>query len=154
MSRTRTLGLYVTFFFLLVACEQSDKGSRQSKENAKSIEIIDPWLRKMPDTSMNTAGFLTIRNNTGKPLILNDVSLDWANMAMIHQSRIADGEAQMLHKDSIVIEQSVDFKPGGLHIMVMGIKEPLKDEQPYHIRLHFEGREPLEVAFKLGQANH
>lgn len=145
--------LCVTLFFMLQACEQGAKEGGSSNNSVEPIEILNPWLRQMPEGSKNTAGFLTIRNNTGKPLILKDVTLDWANMAMLHESKVVDGMARMLHKDSITIKQSLNFQPGGLHIMIMGIKEPLQADRDYHIRLHFEGREPLEVAFKLGQAN-
>lgn len=146
--------LTVTIIVLLMACEDAGQESAKANQAASTpIEIIEPWLRKMPPGISNTAGFMTIKNHTGKPLILEDVSLDWARMGMIHESKVVDGMATMEHQEQLVIEDSLEFKPGGLHIMIMGIKQPLVDGQDYNIFLHFAEREPLAVSFKLGQAN-
>lgn len=131
---------------MLSACQQENTPKPE-------IEIQSPWLRDLPKGSLNSAGFMTIINNSDKPLILENVSLDWARHAMIHESKVVDGMAKMLHQDELVIEQPVEFKPGGLHIMVMGLKAPLDSAKSYNIRLHFKGREPLEVAFKVGQSS-
>ncbi|WP_251358096.1 copper chaperone PCu(A)C [Kangiella sp. TOML190] len=146
--------LTVTIVVSLTACEPSNPEPEKGAIKASSsIEVINPWLRKMPPGMDNTAAFMTIKNHTGKPLTLEDVSLDWARMGMIHESKIVDGMAKMEHQDQLIIDDSLEFKPGGLHIMVMGIDQPLVDGQDYNIFLHFADREPLAVKFKLGQAN-
>lgn len=116
------------------------------------IEVVDPWLRLMPEGVSSTAGFMTIKNNTDSPIVLEDVSLDWANHAMMHESKVVDGMAKMEHLDELVIDNELVFQPGAKHIMIMGVKEPLVEGQSYNIRLHFKDREPLEVAFKVRQA--
>lgn len=117
------------------------------------IEIQDPWLRLMPEGVKSTAGFVTIKNNTDSPIVLEDVSLDWAKHAMLHESKVVDGMAKMQHLDELVIENELVFQPGAKHIMIMGVKETLIEGESYNIRLHFKDREPLEVAFKVRQAN-
>lgn len=145
--------LTVTFLFVIVGCgNDGENVSVQVEATQEPIEIINPWLRAMPEGIINTAGFMTVKNNTGKPLILEDVSIDWARMGMMHESKIIDGMAKMLHKDKIEITDQLEFKPGGLHIMVMGVDETLDPSKTYNILLHFAGREPLAVAFKVGQA--
>ena len=116
------------------------------------IEIEDPWLRLMPEGVSSTAGFMSIKNNTGEPIVLEDVSLDWANHAMMHESKVVDGMAKMEHLDELVIDNELVFQPGAKHIMIMGVKEPLVEGKSYNIRLHFKDREPIEVAFKVRQA--
>lgn len=106
----------------------------------------------MPEGVGSTAGFMTIKNNTDAPIVLEDVSLDWANHAMMHESKVVDGMAKMEHLDELVIDDELVFQPGAKHIMIMGVKEPLVEGQSYNIRLHFKDREPIEVAFKVRQA--
>ena len=141
--------LSVTIFFMVGVILS---GCQQQLENKPDIEIIDPWLRMMPPSTSSTAGFMTIKNNTDKPLILKEVSLDWARHAMLHESKVVDGMAKMNHLDEWVIEEQVEFMPGGKHIMIMGMKNDLKIGQTYNILLHFAGREPLEVSFKVRHA--
>ncbi len=145
--------LTVTIIFLLSACGSEQKSQKNATKVKTEIEIIDPWIRMMPANIQNTAAFMTIHNNTDKPLILKDVSLDWANMAMIHQSKVVDGMATMQHQDQLQIVDRLEFKPGGLHIMIMGLKQPLDPDKQYNILLHFADREPLAVVFKVGQAS-
>lgn len=136
-----------------MGCDSDSKSAPQTTETSKQpIEIVNPWLRQMPEGITNTAGFMTIKNNTGKPLILEDVSVDWARMGMIHESKVVDGVAKMLHKDALEIVDELEFKPGGLHIMVMGMEQSLDPSKTYNILLHFADREPLAVEFKVSEA--
>lgn len=144
--------LSVTFFFLLTSCDKAEQQPQEAAKAKQPVEIIDPWLRQMPEGVTNTAGFMKIVNNTDKPLILEDVSLDWARMAMLHESKVVDGMAKMMHQEQLLIESSLEFKPGGLHIMIMGLEQPLQLDKNYNILLHFAGREPLAVDFKVRQA--
>ena len=122
-------------------------------EPKAELEFNDPWLRLMPDGVKSTAAFVTITNNTGAPIVLEDVSLDWAKHAMMHESKVVDGMAKMQHLDELMIDEELVFQPGAKHIMIMGVKEPLIEGQSYNIRLHFKDREPIEVAFEVRQAN-
>ncbi len=145
--------LSVTFLFFISGCnKQSETNEELRVVISDGVHIINPWLRDMPAGVSNTAGFMTIKNDTGKPLFLEDVSLDWARMGMIHESKVVDGMAKMIHQDQIEINDQLEFQPGGLHIMVMGMKEPLDSTQTYNILLHFVGREPLAVPFEVRQA--
>ncbi|NVJ65254.1 MAG: copper chaperone PCu(A)C [Gammaproteobacteria bacterium] len=157
MAKLLKNGLSVTFLFLvLLSLSACDKDKKKPQDvyffESGDIQIINPWLRKMPQGVSNTAGFMTVQNSSDKPLILEDVSIEWANMGMIHESKVVDGMAKMLHQDQLEIIDQLEFKPGGLHIMVMGVKEPLETNQRYNILLHFAGREPLAVPFQVRQA--
>ncbi len=45
-------------------------------------------------------------------------------MAMIHESREEDGVMRMIHVDAVELPagETVTFRPGGLHVMIMGLK--------------------------------
>ena len=150
LSKFLSKFLSVTFLVLVVGflfgCQSDEKPKQE-------IQVTDAWLRAMPQGSTSTAGFMTIVNNTDKPLILKDVSVDWARHAMLHESKVVDGMAKMLHLDLLSIETQMSFEPGAKHIMIMGVKEPLQVDKRYNILLHFEQREPLEISFQVRHAN-
>ncbi|NVK21169.1 MAG: copper chaperone PCu(A)C [Kangiellaceae bacterium] len=142
---TLFVGLFALSMLLLTACQQ--------QQIKKDIEVKDAWLRAMPEGSRSTAGFMTIINNTNKPLIFKDVEVSWARHAMLHESKVVDGMAKMLHLDDLTIEDQMSFEPGAKHIMIMGVREPLMLGKSYNILLHFEGLEPLEINFEVRHAN-
>lgn len=128
---------------LLTAC---------NKETPKEgIEVTDAWVRKMPPGVSSTAVFMTINNHTGKPLVLTSVGFEGASHVMMHETQINDGMATMKHLESVTIDNQVQFKPGGKHVMVMGLDMP-KKVTTYNISLHFANNPKLEVTAEVRNA--
>lgn len=145
MKLIRTSMLAISMLLLLSACEQS----AQNDKPLQPIEISNAWIRWMPPAVNNSGAFFMLTNNTGTELILESVEAEWAHHVMMHESTIVDGMAKMNHIDQVVIMDSVEFKPGGKHIMLMGLQQNLTKGAILHIRLHFAGREPLVVPFEV-----
>ena len=63
-----------------------------------------------------------------------------AGMAHLHESTMKDGVMQMKAVDALVLKpgQSLEMKPGGFHIMVMGLKTALKAGETVRLDLQFE----------------
>ncbi len=81
----------------------------------------DLWLRAAPPGAHMLAAYGTLTNNTGKPQVLIGAYAPDFGMAEIHKTIFVDGMAKMRHQPQIVIQpgESVELKPGGLHIMLM-----------------------------------
>lgn len=75
---SRTMNFLSRFSLLTIVSLMVLSACSQPKSE---IEVIDPWLRLMPEGVSSTAGFMTIKNNTDTSIVLEDVSLDWANHA-------------------------------------------------------------------------
>lgn len=77
------------------------------------------------------------------------VETDAAGMAMLHENRVVDGVASMVHLDAIEVPANAQVKlePSGLHVMLMGLKGPLKQGEKLHLTLTFEkaGKIALDV---------
>ena len=128
----------------LVACNQEPP--------KEGIEVTDAWIRKMPPGVSNTAAFMTITNHTGSAVTLTGVSMDDAGHVMMHETKIVDDMAKMQHLDTVVIEQSVNFEPGGKHVMIMGL-DMSQGATSYNIRLHFANKPSLDVTAEVRDAN-
>lgn len=65
---------------------------------------------------------MSIMNMGDTPDLLIGVRVE-GPMAMIHESREEDGVMRMVHLDAVEIPagDTVEFRPGGLHVMVMGL---------------------------------
>ncbi|WP_417455965.1 copper chaperone PCu(A)C [Kordiimonas sp.] len=117
-------------------------------EEGHGLSIEKAWARKTSRT-VSAAVYLTITNDTHNMEFLNGVSTDIANMAMIHQSREVDGVMQMDHVDTLPIApgETLEFAPGGYHVMLMGLSKPLAKGDVFTITLDFEnaGTTPVIV---------
>jgi copper(I)-binding protein len=61
-------------------------------------------------------------------------------MAMLHENKVVDGVASMVHLDSIDVpaKGEVKLEPQGLHVMLMDLKGPLKKGEHFQLTLTFE----------------
>ncbi len=111
------------------------------------IIIKDPWIRAVPPSSKNTALFMTIVNKSDKQDTLISVKTDIAKMVMIHKTVEENGIMKMKHVDSLPIppHSEVKLKPGGLHIMIMGLKRPIKEGEKIKINLFFKNSGNIEI---------
>lgn len=105
-----------------------------------AIAIEKPWARASILKSRPGAAYLTIRNTGTKPDRLINVTSPAADMVMIHESKIAGGVAQMPDRKEIEIApgSQVIFRPGALHLMLMGLREKLRKGDALALTLKFE----------------
>ena len=89
------------------------------------LVVEEGYVRKpIPGRSMSAA-FMTIRNTGTEDFILTSACLEGAESVEIHTHSHDDGVMRMrqLHELTIKAGDSVTLEPGGLHLMVFGIKE-------------------------------
>ena len=96
-----------------------------------------------------SAAYLVLRNTSATPDRVVAVRTPIAVAAEIHQS-IKDGEIMRMRAVpalEIAAGATVTLEPGGLHVMLIGIKEPLKEGQTFPLTLVLEqaGERTIEV---------
>lgn len=92
------------------------------------VYIQGAWSRPAA-AGMNGAGFLTITNSGARPETLVSVSSPMAARVEMHQTSMTGGIMSMQRLESGIAlpqGQSVVFAPGAMHLMVFGLKSPLK----------------------------
>lgn len=102
------------------------------------IKIGHPWARAT--TIKVTAAFLTL-HNTGKTKDrLIGVSTPAAERAEMHTNEIKNGIARMRKVEAIEVGpgQTTALEPGGLHIMLIGLKYKVKQGFEIPLTLRFE----------------
>lgn len=93
---------------------------------ASPLIVQNAWLRKAPGSD-TAAVYLLLRNPGTQPIIVIGVKTPAAGNAMIHESSTVGGQSRMRMHDKLVIApgQTVAFEPGGLHVMLSGLRKPL-----------------------------
>ncbi|MCO7226435.1 copper chaperone PCu(A)C [Pleionea sp. CnH1-48] len=115
--------------------------------HSHSLKVTDSWARAVVEGQRVSAVYLTLENASDKMIEVVDVESDVSRSAMFHLTQEQDGVARMLHQSSIQVpgENRVEFKPGGLHIMLMGIKKPLSEGQTIELDLVLKNGEVIKA---------
>ncbi len=122
---------------------------------ANGISTTSAWMRPAPTGISISAAYLVIGNDGKIGDRLMRVEADFAEKVEVH-SMSMDGEVMKMRlvTDGIGIpaENSVELEPGGYHIMLMQIKEPVLSGQKRIIRFVFEKAAEVAVEFTAGHS--
>lgn len=101
------------------------------------LDISDAWIKNLPPAVPVRAGYMTIHNPAGGDQRIVGVTSEAFDSVEIHQSLMQDGMMRMEQQDELVIDAgaTVRLEPGGLHLMLMGPREPTKPGQVHRLRL-------------------
>lgn len=108
---------------------------------AGDLVITQPWSRATPGGAKIAAGFLTIENKGAAPDRLVSVAGDVAGRVEIHEMAMNNGVMTMRPLDKgLAIEpgKTVKLAPGGYHLMLMDLKNQLKQGDNVPLTLEFE----------------
>jgi copper(I)-binding protein len=93
-----------------------------------------------------------IDNPTGEDDQLLSASSDIAQAVEIHKSSMHEGVMKMEKQDFVPVPagEQVIFEPGGLHIMLIGLHQPLNSGDTFTLTLNFDiaGEITLDVTVK------
>ena len=83
------------------------------------------WVRAMPPGQQNTAAYFALKNNGDVNIVITGASSDIAREAQIHRSQHIDGYMRMERLESVALGpgESVEFTPGGIHMMLLGLEQ-------------------------------
>lgn len=98
------------------------------------------------------AGYMLIQNTGSADDSLIGVQADFAEMSMLHESLVdSNGVASMNMLDAIPVPAggTVELKPGGLHIMFVGLKRELKVGETVSLVLQFKNAGLVLVAAQV-----
>lgn len=106
-----------------------------------ALTIATPWARASAGPARTGAAYVTIKNGGAEDDRLIAVTADTvAGMAMLHTTVMDGNVMKMRHVDGLAVRAgaTVSLKPGGEHVMLMGLKAPLKEGGRFPMTLTFE----------------
>lgn len=112
-----------------------------------AIEIAHPNARPTAAGQSVGAGYLKLVNK-GVADRLISATTPAASAVELHSMSMDGNVMKMRQIDAIDLPagQTVELKPGGLHLMLMGLKAPLKDGDRLPMTLKFEKAGTVEVS--------
>ena len=120
-------------------------GAGARAADANGVTISHPWARATPGGSTISAAFLEIKSEAGDKLL--SASSPIAGRVEVH-THIMEGDVMKMRRvDALDIEPGKVrvLKPMGDHIMLMDLKEPLKEGGTVKMTLTFEKAGAVDV---------
>jgi copper(I)-binding protein len=117
---------------------------------APKIVVANPEVRPTQGTLMTSAGYFTVTNAGTAPDTLTGAACACAASASLHKTETRGGVSRMAPAGPIALAPgaSVTLKPGGLHLMLMGLKAPIKPGDTVRVTLTFAKAGKVEVPLK------
>lgn len=124
--------------------------ARAHEATVGALAIRHPWARATAAGAKAGALYLTVVNSGAEADRLVGIASEVAERCAIHLSEMSGGVMTMRMVESVEIPAggSATFAPKGAHIMLMGLRAPLRKGDRFAATLRFEkaGEVTVEVA--------
>jgi periplasmic copper chaperone A len=137
------------------ACGDDDDRSAGSVADADgesvdvSVDVSDAWARSSPPGVTSGAAYVTIESAAGDRLVGAAVPTDVAAGVQFHETVVGDDAALTMRQVTAVdlaSGEAVAFEPGGLHMMLIDLVEPLESGSSFELTLTFAEAAPVTVS--------
>lgn len=137
----------VVFAFVIFAgaCSPAPTGGT-------GVTVDSAWTNATPPGATVGAGYMTIRNGDAAPTRLTTATSDASERVEVHTMSMENGVMSMRPVDGgleIPAGGAVELKPGGLHLMLIGLKAPLTEGASVPVTLVFESGARVDVALAV-----
>ena len=122
-----------------------------------AIEIGHPYARATAPGQPSGGGYLSLSNGGANDRLVS-ASAEVSKAVELHTMSMEGDVMRMRQVDAIELPagKKVDLKPGGLHLMFIGLKAPLKQGDKFPLKLKFEkaGEVTVTVNVEAADASH
>lgn len=122
--------------------------------DAGVLRIDHAWARATAGMAKVGAAYLTVINDGAEMDRLVGAATPVAAKAQLHTVVMEGGVMSMRPVDAVEVHpgEPVVLRPGGIHVMLMGLKEPLTEGETFLLLLTFEHGGPVEVEITVQKA--
>jgi periplasmic copper chaperone A len=107
---------------------------------ASAVQVEAPYVRETAPGQKNGAAFLVLKNSEAAPHKLVQVESPAAERAQLHAHVQSGGSLTMKQVPEVEVPGGahVALAPGGLHVMLLGLRAPLRAGERVTLELRFE----------------
>ncbi len=127
-------------------------GADEPAAKGGMLRIESAWARPTAPAAANGAAYFVIHDEGKEPDKLVRAGTPVAKVAELHTHLVEGNVMRMRPVEAIEVHPGTPtvLQPGGLHVMLMGLKAPLKEGERFPLTLVFEkaGEVTVEVAIQ------
>ncbi len=117
--------------------------------NADLVTVVDPYVRLAPPNAKATGAFMVLKNTSDKEIKVTKAESTVSKVTELHTHINEGGVMKMRQVPDIAIAAKGEavLQPGGLHVMLIDMKAPLKEGDNVSITLGFDdgSSKPIEA---------
>jgi periplasmic copper chaperone A len=116
---------------------------------AAQVRVEGAWARPTVPGQQGGGGYLTLTSAAADRLLGGSTPV--AQRVELHTMSMKGDVMEMRQIDAIELPagRKVELKPGGLHVMFIGITQPLKQGSKVPVTLRFEKAGEMKVEFEV-----
>ena len=137
-SKLLTVSLKIERTGVNASKKSATENSAKPGVPAEQMVIRDAWIQEMPPSKKITAAHMVIENLSGWETALVAASTGIAESVELHRAEQDNGMMRMRKLDRIALPVGKTDLTGELHIMLIGLKAPLKEGDQVPLVLEFE----------------
>ena len=133
---------------LLFVCAFAASAASAHDYLLKSLKIDHPFARATPPGAKTGGVFVSVENTGTQSDRLLGVSSPVAGVAELHQMSVDAGVMRMRGVAALEVRpgETLELKPGGYHVMLSGLRQPLKVGDRFPMTLTFQNAGAVEVS--------
>jgi copper(I)-binding protein len=146
--KSKNYWLLLITVFAALAC------AREPDVAASAMQVKDAWVRAVPPVSKNSAGYLVVENGSNRDDALLGASVNKARVTELHEM-VREGDTMFMQRRKeipVPAHGRAMLAPGGLHLMLIDLQQPLQVGEKLDGVLHF--RDAGEVKIQLEVRQH
>lgn len=142
--------------FLLAAALVAAAGLTYAQSQTANVVVDHAWARASVPGQSGSGAYMTL--TAREPLTLVGASTPVAGVAEVHAMKMEGDVMRMRPAGPIALQpgQPLELKPGGYHVMLMGLKSTLKPDTHIPLTLRFRDAhgavKSLEVSVPVAMA--
>lgn len=114
-----------------------------------TVEIAEPWVRATVGGQSATGAFMTLKSSAAQRLV--QAASPVAGVVEIHEMAMEKDVMRMRAVPSVALPAgaTVEFRPGGYHIMLLDLKQPMKADDVVPLTLTFENADGKRLSVDI-----
>ena len=114
---------------------------------AGSVTVVQPYVRAVPPGHPNSAAFMVLKNTSEQDRALVNARSNISKVVELHTHIKEGGMMRMRQVKKIDIKAGSEtvLKPGGLHVMFIGLKQQLKAGDKVELELEFDNGATIKL---------
>ncbi|MBB4615573.1 copper chaperone PCu(A)C [Novosphingobium taihuense] len=143
----------------LAACGQktenpgagASESAQAGPDAAPGVVVTDAMVRLPAVPGTPGAAYFTVSQGTGAPRRIVSVYVEGAERAEMHETKDVNGVSKMEQVKDVPIEsgKSVQFKPGGLHVMLFDVGDTLKAGSTTELTITLDNGDKVSVPARI-----
>jgi copper(I)-binding protein len=154
MNRVKVLLFILLLAGLIAGCSSGETAEPAADTAVGKIEVQDAWGRTSPAVAQNGAFYMNLVNNTAEDDALISATSDACDVVELHEMYMMENDVMGMRpveggQIPVPAGQTMELKPGGLHVMCIGKVADFNVGDQYTLNLEFAQAGSMPVTVEI-----